>query len=108
MKKLYSILALMLFAVSSTAYAQPGRHHYRHHHHNHGGWVAPLIIGAGVTYILTRPNPDTNVVVQPPPGTQIPIILQPGQRIVCNGGYQVYSSRYGAYETKQDCWIQQN
>ena len=67
-----------------------------------------LVIGAGVTYILTRPNPEPAVIVQPAPGTQTPIVLQPGQRIVCNSSYQVYSSRYGAYETKQDCWIQQN
>ena len=108
MKKLYSILALVLFAVSTTANAQHGSHHYRHYHQNHGRWIAPLVIGAGVTYILTRPNPEPAVIVQPAPGTQTPIVLQPGQRIVCNSSYQVYSSRYGAYETKQDCWIQQN
>lgn len=40
------------------------RHHGHHHHwHHRNHWVAPLVIGAGVTYLATRPAP---VIIQEP------------------------------------------
>lgn len=41
---------------------RPGHHHHRHWHHHHG-WVAPLVIGAGVTYLATRPD---SIVIREP------------------------------------------
>ena len=102
MKKLSSIVSLTVLIAVLPACAQPHHHHRSpHHHHRHGGyngsWIAPLIIGAGATYILTRPAP----VVQ----QQQPIILQPGQQLICRP-IQVYDSNRGAYENRQECWVQ--
>ena len=70
MKKL---IAVTLIALSTSACAGPYNHH--HHHHSGGmGWVAPLIIGGAVGYVISRPP----VVVQQPPVVvqQPPVIVQ--------------------------------
>jgi hypothetical protein len=67
MKKILAILILVL--VASTA----GAHGYYHGYRNN--WVAPLIVGAGVGYLASRPYyapppsyyyPPQVVYVQPP------------------------------------------
>jgi uncharacterized protein YdeI (BOF family) len=77
MKKYIAILALALTA--TTALAQHHGHGFRHNHHRghyygHGGWVAPLIIGSTLGYVLTRPAP---VVVEQPPVYVQPQVVQP-------------------------------
>lgn len=53
-----SFATAILATVSITAEAggRNGHHRGYHGHHGHHGWVAPLLIGAGVTYVLTRPS----------------------------------------------------
>lgn len=100
MKKLSSIFSLAILLAFLPACAQPNHHgQYRHHNHSGhgGGWVAPFILGAGATYILTRPAP----VVQ----QSQPIVIHPGQQLVCRT-VQVYNSYRGAYENRQECWVQ--
>jgi len=102
MNKLYSAIGALLLTVSLPIQAQ----HRHHHHHNHS-WMVPMIVGGVVTYAITQHLPPA-----PPPPVYYPhssgmIVLQPNQRIVCGQTYQVYSSRYGPYEVKQNCWIQQ-
>lgn len=75
MKKLLVGLALVVASVPAFAqhgahhrghHVRYGHHHHHHHHHghwHHGRWVAPLVIGAGVTYWATRPAP---IVIQEP------------------------------------------
>lgn len=101
LKKLYLIVGFVFLALVLPAQAQHhGYHgHYHRHHHGHYNWLAPMIVGGAVTYILTRPQPQ---VVQ----QQQPIVLQPGQQIVCGRPYQVFNSIQGVYEIKQDCWVQ--
>ena len=68
MNKLLQILTLAsLILVSGVSQANPN--HYYPHHHRHGhstpyGWVAPLVIGGVVGYVITRPQ---TVVIQQPP-----------------------------------------
>ena len=103
MKRLSSIVGLAVLLAVLPACAQ--HHHYSpYRHHHHGGynnsWIAPFIIGAGATYILTRPP------VQPAPVVQSqPIVIQPGQQLVCRP-IQVYDSYRGVYESRQECWAQ--
>ena len=79
MKKFIAILLLTLTA--GTALAQHGGHGIRHGHNHYrggyyggGGWVAPLIIGGSIGYILNRPAPvyiePAPVYVQPQPVIQ--------------------------------------
>jgi hypothetical protein len=78
MKKLIAILLLTLTA--GTALAQHGGHgirhgHNHHRHHFYGGnnWMAPLIIGSTLGYVLTRPAPvyvEPPVYIQPQPMAQ--------------------------------------
>lgn len=81
MKKL--ILAVALSSVATLSLAD-GRHvedrrYYgnRDNHHYHqtggGGWVTPLIIGGSIGYILGRPQPQPQVIIQQPPQ----VIYQP-------------------------------
>ena len=87
MKKLVTILALALAATTATAQHHGHRHnHHRHHGHyyGHGGWVAPLIIGGSIGYILNRPAP---VVVEQPP-----VYIQPQPQVV-----QPQCARYTRY-----------
>jgi len=79
MKKVVAVLLLALSA--STAMAQHYGHGIRHNHHRHHGhhyghhsWVAPLIIGGSIGYILNRPAP---VVVEQPPVYVQPQVAQP-------------------------------
>ena len=74
MKKLITILLLTLTA--GTVLAQHSGHGIRHghnHHHHRGhyysgnNWMAPLIIGGSIGYILNRPSP---VYIEPPPVIQ--------------------------------------
>ena len=55
MKKLIVVLSILLAA--TPAVADNFRHGPRHgHHHNHYGWVAPLIAGGAIGYILSQPR----------------------------------------------------
>lgn len=78
MKKFVAILLLAMTA--STAMAQhhghPGYQIQRHVHrgHFHNGWVAPLVIGGTIGYVLNRPGP---VVVEQSPVYVQPTVVQP-------------------------------
>ena len=81
MKKFIAILLLTLTA--GTALAQHHGSYYRHngsYHRHHGGhsgggnWMAPLIIGGTIGYILNRPAPV--VIEQPPVYVQPPPLVQ--------------------------------
>jgi hypothetical protein len=96
MRKLSSIIGLAILIAALPACAQ--HHHQRPsaRHYNHNSWIAPFIIGAGATYILTRPTQ---------PAVQPQIVLHPGQQITCQY-VQVYNSYRGTYEIQQQCWAQ--
>jgi hypothetical protein len=73
MKLLKTIALASLILVSGTSQANPN--HWNHHGYypNPYGWVAPLVIGGAVGYVITRPmqtvviqNP-TNIQPQPVP-----------------------------------------
>lgn len=67
MKKLAAVL---LLALSIPAWAGHPGYHHRHHrsmHQHH--WVAPMIVGGVVTYVLTRPQPPVYT-TQPYPAPQ--------------------------------------
>ena len=73
MKLLKTIALASLIMVSGASQANPN-HYYPHHHQRHGyynpyGWVAPLVIGGVVGYVITRPQP---VVIQQPPNIYQP------------------------------------
>jgi hypothetical protein len=61
------IFGLLLTLVSAGVLAQPYGHGPRHNryygHSHHNNWIAPMMLGGVVTYVLTRPEP---VVVQQP------------------------------------------
>lgn len=67
------IIAVLLVAMSASAYADGYRHRGYNHggYHNRGynyGWVAPAIIGGALVYGLTRPYyAPPPVVIQEPP-----------------------------------------
>lgn len=71
MKKIVSGIIAGLMMTATVSQASPNHHHYgpRHHGHHGGyGWVAPLVIGSAVGYVIaTRPIP------QPQPQ---PIVIQ--------------------------------
>lgn len=65
MKRLITLMIASLMLITGTSQANP-RHHHHHGHYGHvrsADWIAPLVIGGVVTYVLTRPQP---VVVQQP------------------------------------------
>lgn len=70
MKSLRIFILAVLAAISVSA--QAGGYGHRHYHHSHSGWVAPFVVGAGVTYILTRP-----AVVYPAPQPQVVYVETP-------------------------------
>lgn len=106
LNKLYILFGLMLLILSLPTHAQHRNWQHRHYSHDRYHWVAPMIIGGAITYMMTRPQQP--VVVGPYPGNSgQPIVLQPNQQIVCNNSYQVYSPTRGIYEVKSDCWIVQ-
>ena len=50
------VLVCLLLSAASVAHAHnPHRHHKYHNHHNHHNW-APIVAGAVVGAILTRPG----------------------------------------------------
>lgn len=102
-------IKVVFLTVLFAAVPAEAQHHRGFHHHHHGyyNWVAPMVVGGVVTYVLTRPPAPVVVQPQPQPELQGPIVLQPGQRIICNNRYQVWSSSRGAYEVMENCWIQQ-
>lgn len=73
-------LAILLFAFTTTAFAQHrnhGHYHYHHYHRHHGhgsnmDWLVPAVIGGAVVYGITRAQQPQPVVVQPPPTVYIP------------------------------------
>ena len=93
MKKLFITLALACATLPALAqhYGPVFRHHnhYRGHYHGHGGWVAPLIIGGTIGYVLNRPAP---VVIEQPPVVvqQPPMVYQTNQN--CTPWTETHSS----------------
>ena len=71
MKLLQTLALASLTLVSGTSQANPNYHHH-HGYYNQSGWVAPLVIGGVLGYVITRP-PQTVVIQQPPQ----PSIYQP-------------------------------
>jgi hypothetical protein len=68
------ILALVFSVMLITpAMADGWRHHHqRPVHRNHYNWVAPVIIGGAVGYLLAQPRYNQQSVVITPPGTLPP------------------------------------
>jgi len=93
MKKFIAILLLTLTAGTALAQHQGHGSYYRHngsYHRHHGGnnWMAPLIIGGTLGYVLTRPAP---VYVEPSP-----VYVQPQPYMVqpqCTR--YIYQDQYG-------------
>jgi hypothetical protein len=71
MKLLQTITLASLIMVSGASQANPYYHHHHRGYYNPYGWVAPLVIGGVVGYVITRPQP---VVIQQQPH---PSIYQP-------------------------------
>ena len=71
MKLLQTITLASLIMVSGASQANPYYHHHHRGYYNPYGWVAPLVIGGVVGYVITRPQP---VVIQQQPQ---PSIYQP-------------------------------
>jgi hypothetical protein len=73
---MHKFLIGFVFALLVTAspMINAGGYHHRHHYHghSHSGWVAPMIVGGVVTYILTRPQ-----VVYPAPQPQVIYVETP-------------------------------
>lgn len=94
MKKLIAILLLTLTAGTAMAQHHGHGNYYRHngsYYRHHGGgnnWMAPLIIGGTLGYVLTRPAP---VYVEPQP-----VYVQPQPYMVqlqCTR--YIYQDQYG-------------
>ena len=82
MKLLHTLTLASLLLISGTSQANPN--HLNHHgpnrgYHSHYGWVAPLVIGGVLGYVITRPQP---VIVQQPP-----IIVYPNTQPSVPYGY---------------------
>lgn len=91
MKKL---VAVLLLALSSTAYAG-GNHHNRHYnHHRHYNWVAPAVIGGAIVYGLSRPT-----YVAPPPPPVYYTQPYPAPQPVCTR--YVYQDQYGNVQREE-------
>jgi hypothetical protein len=71
MKLLQTITLASLIMVSGASQANPYYHHRHRGYYDPYGWVAPLVIGGVVGYVITRPQP---VVIQQQPQ---PSIYQP-------------------------------
>ena len=71
MKLLQTITLASLIMVSGASQANPYYHHHHRGYYDPYGWVAPLVIGGVVGYVITRPQP---VVIQQQPQ---PSIYQP-------------------------------
>ena len=76
------VLAVLLLATSSFAFAGPYHHghgHWRHYGGNSWVWVAPTLIGGIIGYEIAKNQPP--VVVQQPPVVvqQPPVIVQQNQ-----------------------------
>ena len=67
--KLKLIALLTGLAMSTSAFAHGTYYGYRPHYAHSGGsdWVAPLIVGGAVGYILAQPRQQTVIVQQPAP-----------------------------------------
>jgi hypothetical protein len=98
----YMILtAGITLSAQAVAYGGHGHRHHGHRHHGHGHghgahWVVPFIIGAGATYILTRPQ----VVVEPAP------VIGPSPYCPPGTGYfghdwRTFTDQWGRYYTQQ-------
>jgi len=78
MKKLITVLLVL---ASTTASAQ----HYGYHHGYHrdgNGWVAPLVIGGALGYIISRPPP---VIIQQPP-----IVVSPQPSVIVQNPVPIF------------------
>ena len=90
MKKL---VAVLLLALSSTAFANGYHNHHRHNHYRNN-WVAPFIVGGAVTYVLTRP-----AYVAPPPPPVYYTQPYPAPQQVCTR--IVIQDQYGNVQSEE-------
>jgi hypothetical protein len=60
MKKL--LIVLVLLATSTSVLADGHGHYYRH---SNSDWLAPLIVGGVVGYVISQPRQQTVIVQQP-------------------------------------------
>jgi hypothetical protein len=74
MKLLQTLTLASLILTSGISQANPNHHGLNRGYHSRYDWVAPLVIGGVVGYVITRPQP---VIVQQPtvvyPNTQSPV-----------------------------------
>lgn len=67
------VLAILISAMLATpAIADGYRHGPRHGHHHGYNWVAPVIIGGTIGYLLAQPRYNQQNVVIIPPGSLPP------------------------------------
>ena len=75
------VLAVLLLATGSIAFAGPhyghGHGHWRHGGGNNWVWVAPTLIGGIIGYEIAKNQPP--VVVQQPVVVQPPVVVQQNQ-----------------------------
>lgn len=59
----------MVMLLTATSALADGRGHYDRHYYGHGGhssdWLAPLIVGGVVGYVIAQPRQQTVIVQQP-------------------------------------------
>jgi hypothetical protein len=91
MKKL---IAILLIGVSSAASAQHYGHHYHGYNGGGGNWVAPLVIGGALGYMISRPP----VVVQQPP-----VVVAPSP-VVVQSPVPIYQEVL-QYNTECQCYV---
>ena len=86
MKKI--IASLVLIGLTATAQAGP----YGHRHGGGSNWVAPLIVGGAVGYMLAQPRPQVVVTAMPQvAGVYIPtpsVVIPQGNGAYYGYGYQ--------------------
>lgn len=94
---LIGFLSLMLVLPAQANAHHRGSHHHHHHHrhwHPNYGWVAPMVVGGVVTYVLTRPQP---VVVQEPS-----VIVERDTRTVCSN-WKEFQTAEGRIYRERTC-----
>lgn len=102
MKKLLAAIILSSFATVS--YAQHRHHHNFHHHHyrpnyNHNmAILGAAVLGAGITYMATRPHP---VIVQEPVYVeQRPVYIERQDVQKCTGWREIQTSNGQIYRER--------
>lgn len=102
MKKFFAVIILSSFA--TVAYAQHRHHnHYYHYHHQHRhnhnmAILGAAVLGAGITYMATRPQ---SVIVQEPVYVeQRPIYIERQDLQNCTGWREIQTSNGQIYRER--------